>query len=92
MNKEFSLKTLIDDLLTGLDGPELSWDIKIDAFDGRFNVSFPIKFYGKRKNWLDSKIREVAQKHGLAISEHHFKSDHDMILEGTFGDVRLPRI
>ncbi len=90
MAKTLSLGTIVKDLIEGLDGPELSWDIKIDAHVGYFEVSLPIRFFGQRKGWLDSKVRDVAKKHGLSVYEGRFRGgEHDIVLEVKVSDFKL---
>jgi len=92
-SKVFSLKSFLDDLLEGLDGPELSWDAELLSYiSGKFTLLVPIKFYGERKAWLDHKVRDVAKKHGLAVGDNRFKRDHDLVLEGAFSDIQAPRL
>ncbi len=89
MTKTRSLKAIVADLIEGLNGAELSWDIKIDAHLEHFNVSLPIRFYGERKDWLDAKVRDVAKKHGLSVSTTRFRSEeHDLILQARVSDLK----
>lgn len=92
MDKVFSLKSLVDDLLEGLDRPELSWDIDIKHVGKKILVSFPIKFYGERRGYLDSKVRDVAKLHGLTVANNRFRSDYDLVLDGEFGDIQMIRL
>ncbi len=90
MAKTLSLGTIVKDIIEGLDGPELSWDIKIDAHVGHFDVSLPIRFFGERKGWLDSKVRDVAKKHGLSVYEGRFRGEqHDIVLEARVTDFKM---
>ena len=90
MSKTLSLNTIVADLIEGLDGAELSWDIKIDSLVGEFAVSLPIRFYGERRGWLDSKVRDVARKYGLTVSDSRFRSEgYDLILQVRVSDFKL---
>jgi hypothetical protein len=85
--KDFSLSAFVKELLTDMEGPELSWDFKLDAHVGYFMISIPIKLYGKSRVYLDDKVRRTAENWGLTVSTNRFKSDHDLVLEGTFLDL-----
>lgn len=91
MGKPLSLRDIALDLAAGLDGPELSWDIQIHARSGYFDVSLPITFYSKRQGWLESKVCDVAKKHGLGVTMTRFRSKADVVLEGTFSDIQMPK-
>jgi len=86
----FSLKAFVDDLLEGLFGAELSWDIVIGAVANEFWISIPIKFYGDadRKNKLRDRVADMAKRHGLLVSENRLRSDADMTLERKVGDIQ----
>lgn len=87
MAKTFSLSAFVKDLIADMDGAELSWDIKVQAYSDYFAIIFPIKFYSKRTIYLGDKVRRVAEKHGLRVATHHCQTDHDVWLEGTFTDI-----
>jgi hypothetical protein len=86
-SKRFSLTEFLNEILPGLDGPELSWDFRIGANPHRFTIQIPIKLYGQRKDKVRLRVLDAAKKMGLEVSELRFQSDHDIILEGTFFDI-----
>ena len=88
--ERFSLKSFVDDLLEGLFGAELSWDIAIHAIANEFWISIPIKFYGDadRRSKLRDRVTDVAKRHGLLVSESRLRSDADMTLERKVDDIQ----
>lgn len=97
LTKTFSLLAFLDDLLAGLDGPELSWDLKInclrDPETGKNSVliRIPIRLYGKRREWVRDHVTAVAEKHGLEVDPIGWK-DEDFSLRGAFGDILASRV
>ncbi len=88
--KVLSLNAIANDLVEGLTAAELSWDLRVYNHVGCFYVIFPINFFGDRKEWLDSKVRDVAKKHGLAVRDPRFRwGQEDIALEVKVSDFKL---
>lgn len=93
MNKTFSLRDFIKDLLALVDGAELSWDFKLDAGATSFTISVPIKLYGNRQKALRVQVKDVAEKHGLTVSTVQFRTlGDDFTLRGEFSDIKADRL
>lgn len=95
----FSLTAFINDLNADLNGPEISWDFRLDTTlimpsvkTGRMRVAirFPIRLYGSRKAWVRNKVIAVAEKHGLLLDDPI--EDEDFCLCGCFSDLLAERI
>lgn len=83
----FSLTEFLNELLPGLEGGEVSWDIKIDATVSRFTIRIPIRLYGARKNMVRERVMDTAKKLGFEVSALYQGTDHDMVLERSFSDI-----
>lgn len=94
--KMFSLKAFVDELIADLDGPELSWNLKVSyPLDPRpektsMHIEIPIKLYGKRKGWVREKVLVVAEHHGLQVDRSY--DNEDLCLWGAFADILCERI
>lgn len=91
MGKNLSLAAFLDDLLADMCGPELSWDWNLDTVSPNgakrvFRVTIPIRLYGDRKPWVQSRVEGVADKHGLTKTDGN-GFDADFCLVGEFEDV-----